>query len=175
MNTPVNMINQDDHMIERMEVDLLAKIKATLVKKGLSGSVHGVFSLDDLENKTENDLQQRIAVGVGYSMCQPGQAAAKQGPGAPSIPGGPSVRVLDFYFQVILAVPTGPECKERYNATQILTVLRRGIQGTSIAGDTSSRTWAFEREAPQITESSDTLLYYQQLWKVTLPITGNLN
>jgi len=77
--------------------------------------------------------------------------------------------VIDFLFHVILAVPHGKDCVERYSATKLLTVLRRSIQGKHCDGDATNRTWTFVKEFPNVTESTDTMLYYSQVWSLRLP------
>ena len=160
-------LNQDNDMLERMELDLSTKAQAAFVAAGVQSNVHGVFSLDDLENKTEQDLCNLIAVGVGYAGAEPSEVPAK--PGQPSAPGGNTVKVIDFVFHVILAVPHGKDCVERYSATKLLTILRRSIQGTPVDGDETNRTWSFTKEFPNVNDSTDTMLYYSQVWAVRIP------
>lgn len=165
-------LNEDNEMIERMEVDLSSKAQAAFVTAGVSPSIHGVFSLDDLERKTEEELCQRVAVGVGYWGAKPHAGESAQRGSQNTAPGGNAVKMVDFVFMVILAVPHGENCLERYSATRLLTVLRRGINGSTVSGDATNRTWTFVSETPNITESTDSMLYYTQVWRVTLPAVG---
>lgn len=161
-----NFLPQDDSMIERMELDLQKKAQDAYTSAGLAANIHGVFSLDDLETTEESDLCGKLAVGVGYAGAEPYEAQKTQ---LNTSPGGNAVKVVDFVFHVILAVPHGKGCVERYSATRLLTTLRRGILGTSCSGDVTSRTWAFVREFPNISESTDTMLYYSQVWRISIP------
>lgn len=61
---------------------------------------------------------------------------------------------------------------ERYNATQLLTVLRRHIHGSTVAGDAGQRRWGFLKETPRMDQSTETMLYYTQSWAVALPLVG---
>lgn len=166
-------LTKDVRQIERMEKDLIAKASEAMTKSGITSLVHGVFSIDDLEKKTANDLCRHIGVGVGYLRAEP--LAQVTDPKAPStsMPGG-AVRTLSFSFMVILAVPTGEGCEEVYDATQVLTALRFGIMGSKVAGDETNRTWEFVRESPDIEASTDTMLYYSQVWRVAMQNVGTL-
>jgi hypothetical protein len=170
----MTLLNLDDTMIERMESDLATKASAAFTGASLTTGVHGVFSIDDLENKLESELCGNIAVGVGYMGAEP--TAFETQPKAPlNVARGEAVKSLDFIFTVILAVPTGSDCTQRYDATKLLTILRRKIMGSAIDGDQVQRCWAFVREGPQISASTETMLYYSQVWRVALPHVGNIN
>lgn len=163
-------LNRDINQIERMETDLTLKVKSALAAHNVNDNVHGVFSLDDLENKMASDLCGAIAVGVGYLRIEPtGDPKALLN----TAPGGQATKLLDYIFGIILAVPTGSQCGERHTATQVLTALRFGIMGSIVDGDVSARTWDFVREAPDAQESTDTMLYYHQVWRLALPNVGN--
>lgn len=163
-------LNRDINMIERMELDLIDKVRAALLQYNVNDNIHGVFSLDDLEAKIANDLCQHIAVGVGYI-----RAETYSDPKAPlnTAPGGAATKMLDFVFGVILAVPSNKMCDERHSATRVLTALRFGIMGSVVDGDVSSRTWAFVREGPDTEQSTDEMLFYLQVWRLALPNIGN--
>lgn len=166
------LLNLDDTMIERMEGDLSQKCAAAFADAGVQAGVHGVFSLDDLEKKQESDLCGGIGIGVGYLGADP--TAVDTNPKAPlNVSRGEAVKSLDFMFVVILAVPTGIDCLQRYDATKLLTILRRKIMGSSVDGDQVQRTWAFMKEAPDVTASTQTMLYYSQVWRVALSQVGN--
>lgn len=152
-------------MLERLELSLVSKAQEAFIAAGLTANIHGVFSLDDLEDQTESDLCGKLAVGVGYAGAEPGTEARGQS----SAPGGNTVKVIDFLFHVILAVPHGKGCAERYSATKLLTVLRRSIQGTPGDGDATNRTWTFVKEFPNVNDSTDTMLYYSQVWSLRIP------
>lgn len=165
------MVHQQDDMIEVLELDLSTKAAAAFAAADIESNVFGVFSLDDLENKLENELQGRIAVGVSYKNCAPPEI--DKNPKAGAAPGqGIAAKMLSYEFLVVLAVPTGAECTERYNATKLLTVLRRRIHGAPIAADAGSRPWNFLLEKPNPEASTATMLYYSQVWQVALPLVG---
>lgn len=165
------LVHLDDEMIERMEIDLADKAAQAFTAAGVLSNVYGVFSLDDLETKAEGELSRKPAVGVGYAGSAPmeveNNALRSAAPGQSS-----AMRMLSYKFQIILAVPTGPECLERYTATKLLTILRRRIHGAVVAGDGSQRRWNFQQERPHDAESTETLLYYSQTWQVSLPLVG---
>jgi hypothetical protein len=164
-------LNNDDEMLERMETDLASKCSAAMTAAGVMANVHGVFSIDDLEDKTEGDLCNKIAVGVGYAGAENRleERPGRQG----SAGGGHAVAMMDALFHVLLVVPVGEDCTERYDATKLLTVLRRRVHGTKVDGDSSSRLWTWVKELPNIEQSSDTLLYYSQVWRVSMPMMGS--
>lgn len=165
------LLHQQSDMIERMELDLATKASAAFAAAGLQSVVHGVYSLDDLENKTENELGRKIAVGVAYRRAQPPEIV--ENPKNSAAPGhSTAVKMVAYDFLVILAVPTGEDCVERYNATKLLTVLRKSIFGSTVDGDASARRWNFIQESPVVDQSTGTMLYYSQVWQVVLPLGG---
>ena len=163
------MLNNDLSMLTRMELDLVDKAQKAFQTAQVAASVHGVFSIDDLETKTESEIcaANRIAIGIGYHssrntmLSEQGSGANQQG----------RVAMVEFRFMVILAVPTGELCAERYNAGELLSVLRLGIQGRGIDGDAGSRSWAFVSESPDIGQSNNSMLYYVQYWQTKLPFS----
>jgi hypothetical protein len=164
-------LNADYDMIERMELDLVTKAQAAFTAAGLTVNVHGVFSIDDLENKTESDLCSKIAIGVGYMGAE--LTSYKVDPKVPlNVSAGLAAKTVDFLFSIILGVPTGDACEERYNATKLLTALRRHILGSMVSGDRASRNWNFVKESPNISESTKTMLYYSQVWRVAIVEVG---
>lgn len=167
----VKHLVNDVTIITRMEDDLVAKAKLAMAAHELDEFVHGVFSLDDLETKMGSELCNKIGVGVGYMRCEP--TALVTNPKSPvAADRGTTARMLDFFFGIILAVPTSPQCDERSTATTVLTAMRLNIMGSRISEDVQSRGWAFVSEAPDITASSDTMLYYAQVWRAAIPSTG---
>lgn len=162
----------DVRQIARMEADLVLKAQNAVNRHNIESKVHGVFSVDDLESKLESELCNKIGVGVGYARIEP--TALKADPKAPlNTGGGVAVKTLDFLFVVILAVPTGSQCDERHSATEVLTALRFDIMGSVVAGDVTGRTWDFVREGPDVEASTDTMLYYSQVWRVAMQNVGN--
>lgn len=164
--TAVPRLNDDKEMLTRMELDLVELSKAAMTKYGIASNIHGVFSLDDLERKTENQLCEAggISVGIGYQGAR-NSMLNEQGGGADH---AGRTAMVEFRFMVILGVPTGDDCAERYNAGELLSVLRLGIQGHGVASSNASRSWAFVSEGPEIGQSNSTVLYYVQLWQTKL-------
>lgn len=160
------LLTNDIDMIERMELDLVTKAQVAFTTAGLTANIHGVYSLDDLEDKEVSDLCGLLAVGIGYAGAEPYNVHKVS---LNTAPGGEAVKLVDFLFHVILAVPHGRGCMERYSATKLLTILRQGILGTSCSGDMTSRTWAFVKEFPNIVDSTEAMLYYSQVWRITIP------
>lgn len=166
------LLNKDPAMIERMESDLTEKVRAALANvPDIELNVNGVFSLDHLETLLESDLCNGIGVGVAYLSTEP-HAATAQGQG--NVDRGNAAKSLDFSYIIVLAVPTEAACGQRHNATQLLTLLRLNILGSAVGGDRVQRTWDFVRERPEISDSTKTLLYYSQVWRVNIPSIGNL-
>lgn len=165
------LLVNDDTMLARLEKDLTDKATAAFADAAVDSMVYGVFSLDDLENKQESDLSRRIGVGIAYNGTTD-LAIDFNSNKSPSPSGGQAVKMLSYSFLLILAVPTGPECTERYNATQLLTVLRRRVHGSKVSGDPVSRAWNFAAEKPEPGASTETMLYYTQTWKISLPLAG---
>lgn len=164
-------LNQDPDMVERMEKDLTSKVKEAFESAGVSSMVFGVFSLDDLETKSKDELCNKLAVGVGYVLSEPTAVSTNQKDPL-NVGSVNAAKTVDFVFSIILAVPTGPECAERYSATKLLTVLRQSILGSTVSGDSTNRTWAFVKEAPNVAESTEEMLYYSQIWRVAVVIVG---
>lgn len=165
----VTALNKDVAMIERMENDLVGKVRESLMSvPDIDLNVNGVFSLDHLEALRESDLCNGIGVGVAYLSAEP------RAPAPGNVDHGVAVRNLEFSFIIVLAVPTEESCGVRHNATQLLSLLRMSIMGSAVAGDRVQRTWEFVRERPEISDSTKTLLYYSQVWRVNIPNIGNL-
>lgn len=164
-------------MLEVLEKDLIKKIKVAVQAANISGSIHGVFSLDDLEKKTSDDLCGGIAFGVGYQGAAPITEHTDQlNPGKSN-----AVQQTDIRFMVLIAAPVDDLCSQRLTGMKLLTILRQGILGTSIesvpgqpAGRNEvQRTWTFVQEKPEVSESTETMLYYTQQWRLSLPMKGN--
>lgn len=165
-------VSEDITQITRLETDLLDRAEKIMLKYDLAGEIAGVFSLDDLEAKLASDLCRHIGIGVGYLKTVPSEAG-QEARNSPNPGGGIAAKTLDFFFVVILAVPTGEQCSERHSATKVLTALRFDILGSIVAGDESQRRWNFVSEGPDVEASSDTMLYYSQVWRVAMQNVGN--
>ena len=167
-------LNEDVDMIERMEVDLASKAQTAYAAAGISASIHGVYSLDDLEAKLEEELCGRIALGVGYLGAQPTYLNSGRHENV-NVDQGAAAKSISYVFAMILAVPFDTNCTQRYDATKLLTILRRGILGSIVSGDRTTRTWSFVREFPNTEESTKTMAYYSQMWEVKVIETGSTN
>jgi hypothetical protein len=158
-----------------LEKDLIKKIQDAVAAAGLTGCVHGVFSLDDLENKTEDSLQGGIAFGVAYQGIKPVTDRAPQ----LNPPQGNAVQMADYMFVVLIAAPVDEFCSQRLTASTLLTILRQGILGRAVVEDgltgrnSTQRCWNFVQEKPELSESTETMLYYTQVWRLVLPMKGN--
>lgn len=160
-----------------LEKDLINKVKEAVAAAGMSGSVHGCFSLDDLENKNANDLCGGIAFGVGYLGITPVTEHASQlNPGKSN-----AVQNSDVMFTILVAAPVDELCSQRCTGMTLLTVLRQGILGRDVVIDLGeepsrnapTRTWFFVKEKPEVSESTENMLYYTQVWRLVLPMKGN--
>lgn len=154
--------------LETLEIDLCTKSKAAFDAAGIQASVHGVFSLDDLEGKMANEISSGVSVGVGYQRALPGEIETNPR-GTPG--SAPSAKFFGFNFLVVLCVPTQPGCLERYNGTRLLTVLRRHIHGSLVEGTRGEvRPWNFMGEVADTANSTENMLYYVQTWQIALPV-----
>lgn len=157
------LLNLDEDIIKTLELDLVTKSQAAYQQAGIEPNVFGVFNIDDLEKKQVSDLCGKLAVGVGYA----GADTATPTPNAQN-PGSTSVRMVAYLYHIIVAVPYGENCVERYDGTKLLTVLRRGINGKTVEGDGTNRPWMFVKEFPNVEESTDSMLYYSQIWRIAV-------
>lgn len=164
----MSRLNQDNEMIERMERSLVSHAGASIIQAEAQASVFGLFSIDELEERTVADLCNKLAIGVAYAGAEPSNAKDTTS----SAPGGREVKMVEYVFHVILAVPYGEKCLERYSATKLLTILRRGINGKTCDGDTTNRAWAFVKEFPNVNQSTDSVLFYSQVWALRMPLVG---
>jgi len=171
------VLNKRRDMLAVLEQDLIQKISAAVGAAGMQGHVHGVFSLDDLENKTDASLCGGIAFGVGYLGTKPSSEGAPQ----LNVNKGNAVQSCDVMFTVLVAAPIDDLCTQRVTGMQLLTVLRQGILGSPVVEEPgtepgrnqATRTWVFVNEKPEVGESTATMLYYTQVWRLVLPMTGN--
>lgn len=162
-------IRDADNQIELLENQLIEHCVTALENKRVAAIVDGVFSLDSLEQKLETDLNGRIGVGVAYQGCK--AISPEEG----NASGDPHRAILnENLFVVILAVPTDQVATQRLDATELLTVLRKGILGKKVElSRGNQRTWGFVQEKPEIADSTPTMLYYSQVWRLLLPVIGN--
>lgn len=164
-------LNKDPEMIERMAVDLSEKAHAAMTAVGINPNVYSIFSLDELEQKTENDICESMALGVGWIRTA---TTAESGGTNNGTASSSKSRMIEHFFGVIMAVPTNAACLATTTPTKLLATLMLGILGKEVANDPSSRTWEFVRMDTVPNESSETMLYYQQVWRLAMPVVGNL-
>lgn len=163
-------LNQDPFMAQRMEQSLISNCTDALAEyPDLNANVMGVFSLDDMEKLQESSLAERIAIGVALISITP--VSARRDPQYNG-EGGPAGKMLDFTFMVILGLPANDQYPRRFDASAILSILRFHTLGTGIEDGRMQRPWEFVQEKPEIADSTRTMLYYSQLWRVTIPIVA---
>ncbi|MEG1121281.1 MAG: hypothetical protein RSE62_03660 [Citrobacter sp.] len=163
-------LNQDPLMIQRMEESLVANCRAALAAhETIDSVVYGIFSLDDMEKLQEGELGEKIAVGVGYLGSQPSSAV---GGSQYNGEGGLGGKTIDFTFMAMLAVPANDQVPRRYDAGAILSILKFYTMGAAVEDGRTQRPWMFVQEKPEIADSTRTMLYYSQLWRVTIPIVA---
>lgn len=172
-------MHQDPKLIEVLEKDLIDKAFVALTDADIGADLYGVFSLDDLDRRTEAELNGDVALGVAYSNTTNTSvrenASDKQ------------VDMLAYQFLIVVACPTSDDGAGRVPGTRVLTALRQKIK-TAIVGDTevpqgfpgqvvglrkalgsTQRRWQFVQEVAQVEESTPTMLYYTQVWRLLLP------
>jgi hypothetical protein len=172
----MEILNKREDFLEVLEADLIQKVKDSVKNKNIEGNVYGVFSLDDLENKNADDLGGGIAFGVGYQGLKPiTEHAAQLNPGKSN-----AVQQCDVFFAILIAAPVNEFCNQRLTAHRLLTILRQGILGKSVvegvgpaSRNSIQRAWVFVQEKPEVGESDEKMLYYTQVWRLVLPMTGN--
>lgn len=158
------LLHQDPNMIEVLEKDLISKLEDIAVNAAIEMGVHGVFSLDDLENLAEDDLCRHLATGVAYL------GAEDVAPHAPTTNTN-AARVSQYNFIIVLAVPvTKAGSENRYDGSKMLSAIRQNLQGKSVFLESPvAPRWYFVKELPQPSDSNNTMLYYSQVWRVSLP------
>lgn len=159
-------LQNDPDLIRLMEQDLRSKVQFAIdCNPDLRMVVHGVFSIEDLEQKLESELSGAIGVGVQYVGMEKIKTDASPGRNS-------AVRMLMFSFATLLAVPTTEGSEQRHDATKLLTVVRNSILGKPVC-DSNQRAWDIVREQPEPSASTPTMLYYSQVWQVAIPAVGN--
>lgn len=161
-------LTKDPALLDRLEQDLIDKSCLALDGASINAQVLGVFSIDDLESRTEKSLGGLLAVGVGYLGCR---AVTTQENTAQSQGRG----MNEYRFMCLFAAPVDDQLSQRVYATTLLSVLRRGVLGSHIKDEATrtQRTWQFVEEQPVINESTRSMLYYTQVWRVLLPTVAD--
>jgi hypothetical protein len=157
--------------IEVMQQDLTDKVQDAInCNPDLRMAVYKVFGVDQLENMLASDLGGFIGVGVQYLGCQ--RQTKDDRTGTFGAAGGNTIRSLLYSFHVLLAVPVNANDNPPPAATELLTILRDAILGKPITEDRMQRPWDFVMERPEVGASTETMLYYSQLWQVALQNHG---
>jgi hypothetical protein len=159
------LLHYDPNMIEVLETDLVNRVTAIAADADIDMGIQGVFSLDDLELLTTEDLCRHMAIGVSYL------GAEDPAVGGPTTQTNAATKGL-FTFIVVLAIPvTKAGSDNRLDGSKMLSVLRQQLHGKPVQVESPVQPcWAFVKEAPQPSESNNTMLYYSQLWRLVLPI-----
>ncbi len=164
MSTPSLLLHNNPNMVEVLEKDLIDKTTAIAASANIDIGIAGVFSLDDLEAMTVNDLCRKLACGISYLGAEDHAPAAVT-------TNTNSARMSDFNFIVVVAVPvTKAGSENRLDGSKMLSVLRQQLQGTKVVDSKAEVRWFFVKETPQPSESNNTILYYSQVWRIVLPI-----
>lgn len=167
MSVNTTSLITDPDVLDRLEKDLIQKAVDALTAAEVASVVYGVFSLDELERKQAEELEGRMAVGVGYQGCKAMTLKDNAAQGNTAVG-------TEFFFLVMFAVPVDEVLSQRRTASQILSILRRGIVGSPIVDSArTQRTWTFVQEKPEVEDSTETMLYYTQVWRIVLPTKGN--
>ena len=168
------LLHEQLDMIELMNADLRAKITTSFDDLDVpqKANVSGCFDLTDLERQNKNDKARGIRVGVAY-LSGERVLGARPGPNSNVDVVQRAVSSVEFRFLVILGMCEDPDCNYRYSATQLLTVMRRGVSGTRCGDDTVNRTWVWVAERPEPSASSSNYLYYSQIWQLSMTNIGN--
>lgn len=176
------LVDRDD-MVLVLEGDLIRHCIAALEGKQIRAYVNGVFSLDDLEAQMESDNASQGLIGVGVSYAgSKTQEVDKVGNATGD--GGKSI-MTEMMFLILIMAPTDIIQTQREASIELLTVLKKGILGKRVemgsaafiarrgADPSGQRPWLFVQEKPEIAESTPTMLYYTQVWRLLMPVTGN--
>lgn len=164
------LLNLDPEQLQRMEDDLAQKVQDALAGLTLSVKIHGIFSIDDLENKRVSDLCNgpSMAIGIGYL----GSEGLERPQRNVTTSHGNAAKAVEFSYMILLAIPADDKCTRRYDGMKLLAALRNRILGSTIDGDRVNRVWDFVQEKPDIGESSKEMLYYSQVWRTVMQATG---
>lgn len=172
MATDNPLIANGDDMLQVLEQDLKNKITNAIRSRNLLAIVDGVFDIDELEQRMENSIATgRIAFGISYQGMATGQDTEH---GARhNVDHGQGVGFGHFVFAIIMAARIDATCVQRLGAHRILTILRKEInQSTVQVGRRAEavRTWMLVQEKPETSQSSSDMLYYSQVFRITLPL-----
>ncbi|HBO9768529.1 TPA: hypothetical protein ACMFP1_002912 [Pseudomonas aeruginosa] len=164
------IITDYDEVLDLLENDLKTKIIRAMQRANIQASVVGVFSLDELEQRTESDMAMgNVVFGVAYQGCKPGPDMPERTNPAHTNGAG----FADFLFSIIIGGKVDTWCSQRGFVARILTLLRKEIYQSDVQTGKrpeAVRVWNFVQERPEIADSSSDMLYYSQVWKLNLPL-----
>lgn len=163
------LLHNDPDMLNLLEQDLKNKIVDAVRTHNLFGVVDGVFSVDELEQRMETD----IATGrMAFGVCYQGLSLTEEAQARGNVDHGQGVGMGQFLFAIIMAVRVDATCLQRVPAQRVLTILRMEINQSTIQSGPrpeAVRTWRLVQEKPETSQSSSEMLYYSQLYRITLP------
>jgi len=165
------ILTQEDDCLEQLENFLKDRVVEAMRNGDLSSSVHGAFSIDDLEKQDPGAIGLgKVLFGVVYVGCN--AAEAKE----PKLSdGGNGAQFTAFHFKIIVGGRVDTLCKQRQTHGRILTRLRKEIALTHVQygrRPEMTRPWVFVNERPEIAESTEEMLYYSQTWSISLPLVS---
>lgn len=164
----------------------LAKEALAAAPNSIKSRTYGVFSLDDLEQQMTNQPVGMVGVGVSYNNAVRGDAVISTGNAVHKDGGGRAE--MHFHYLLVVAVASNDCCEGKFDGLNLLHVLRMGILGRPTLDDADPQkprpsnhithratfypTWDFVKEGPEVGASSDAMLYYSQVWRACVPVTG---
>lgn len=164
----------------------LAKAAIEAAPGNLKAKTYGIFSLDDLEQQMTNQPVGMIGLGVSYNSATRGDPIVVVGNAQHKDGGGRAD--LHLHYLIVVAVATNDCCDGKFDGLNLLHVLRMGILGRPTLDDADPQkprpsniishratlypTWDFVKEGPETGASSDAMLYYSQVWRASVPVTG---
>lgn len=166
----------DNEFLEIINAHLVECIVQATRKGNITSSVQGVFSLDELESKSENDIMQgKVAFGVAYIGCEPRTRDESDGRSLPMHTNG--VDHVEFRFVVIIGCRADTTCSQRPLFQKILSMVRKEIFLSRLQVGRRAelvRPFTLVRERPEVQDSTQSVLYYSQVWSINLPLTSKL-
>ncbi len=150
--------------------DLQAELQTLLI--GLPefvSSGFSVYDLDDMEQQVEH-ANAYPASGVMYEGARPiGNAAT------PEAKASNAAGLIELQFSIIIALQygfSGQGGDAKKPAFKLLDSVRKTVLGYR---GVNSRPWRFAGEQPELAASGDGVVYYSQIWRTSVPVTGNFS
>lgn len=159
--------------IEQLHTELETLVQAV---PAFSGKAFSIFSVDNLQQQAGN-IGWPLA-GVMYEGCAPVEAS--QHGTAQAVPrgrGDSGMVMLDVQYTIVIGVQYGfsgtmggADSDTKQFAFSLLNDVRDAVLGFK---GVNSRPWRFVGEKPELEASTDTEVYYSQVWRTTVPQSGN--